>query len=294
MRELLPTFRSDGVTTRWVSAIEVDGKVVFRIGRAEKKLVAEWVGLAELVSDRAGENVVFHAMPDAEPRLVAKVEAGLAAALVRHLHGGTSLHASTIAIDGRAIAFLGRSGAGKSTIAASLARAPDVLFVSDDILRIHLGDAGAIAHPSETEHWLTAESANALGFVDVVDPAERGDARLRRIVDVVDPAERKAPRLAQRVAREPVPLTALIALAMDDACVGPSLVRLRGVAALGHVVACLVRFVLDEPEEQLRELAAIERLLGATPLYELRYPRTYATLPEVAATIRAIHTGDTR
>jgi hypothetical protein len=65
---------------------------------------------------------------------------------VSTLRGLEPLHASAVAIDGAAVAIVGPSGGGKSSLAAELAShgAP---IVADDVLALEAGDEGLVAHP---------------------------------------------------------------------------------------------------------------------------------------------------
>lgn len=258
---------------RWVGQLEWEGAVLFRIGRTADRLVAEWPGLCELRADRQGGHVAFEAKDGADPRIVNKISKGLAAALVRHLTGGTSLHASAVTVGTRAVAFLGESGAGKSTFAASMCRARDVALLADDILRIELGEDVVIAHPSETDHWIDGETRHALGLPRT---------------------ETKEPIAATNVARGPAPLAAMFAIVLDERAREPGLERLRGHRAIETLVPCLVRFVIDEPEEQVAELRRIERLLRTTDLHELRLPRALGALDAGARAVRAHLAGETK
>lgn len=62
------------------------------------------------------------------------------------LRGVTSLHASAIAVDDRALAFVGPAGAGKSTTAAAFARL-DYPVLTDDIVTVSEGSGGFLVHP---------------------------------------------------------------------------------------------------------------------------------------------------
>jgi len=90
---------------------------------------------------------------------------GRVMALAAHADGGIALHASAVAIDGRAIAFLGSKHAGKSTLAMALVRR-GARLLTDDTLVLRF-DGGAGGHV-----WATAgvqrlrlwdDSARALG-----------------------------------------------------------------------------------------------------------------------------------
>jgi len=59
-----------------------------------------------------------------------------------HDRSGLVLHASAVEVDGRAVLFVGRSGAGKSTVAALAARA-GATFLADDMIFVEIDDNGA-------------------------------------------------------------------------------------------------------------------------------------------------------
>lgn len=75
--------------------------------------------------------------------------------------GHTVVHASCVEIDGAAVLFLGDSGRGKSTLAASLARAGHRLL-SDDGVRVEAADSMLRAHPREASLRLWPDSAAAV------------------------------------------------------------------------------------------------------------------------------------
>lgn len=62
------------------------------------------------------------------------------------LHGLEVLHASAVAVDGRAIAFTAASGTGKSSLGAHLVAA-GAGFLTDDVLALEGGDGGPLAYP---------------------------------------------------------------------------------------------------------------------------------------------------
>ena len=61
--------------------------------------------------------------------------------------GGLVLHGSAIDVGGAALVFLGDSGHGKSTLAASFATS-GFPFLSDDSIRLSPESNGYVAHPS--------------------------------------------------------------------------------------------------------------------------------------------------
>jgi len=67
--------------------------------------------------------------------------------LLLRLRGVTCLHGSAVAIDGRAVAFVGSEGAGKSTTAAALAQ-KGYAVISDDIVALVQRDGSFFVHPA--------------------------------------------------------------------------------------------------------------------------------------------------
>lgn len=83
---------------------------------------------------------------------------GLVLALA--LQGTWCLHASAAAWGGRAVAFLGESGVGKSTLAAHLGGSSQSGWhlVADDILPVTAGEGGAFAWPRFPQRKLPADA----------------------------------------------------------------------------------------------------------------------------------------
>lgn len=80
---------------------------------------------------------------------------------VLRLQGACSLHASAVARGGQALAFVGEVGAGKSAMAAALARR-GFAAVSDDVLRVEAGSGGAVVYPGYPNICLWPESVAML------------------------------------------------------------------------------------------------------------------------------------
>jgi hypothetical protein len=248
-------------STRWLHVWPENGPPLFRIGRAGEELVAEWAGLGTLRSDLAGtwNEFVSHRSyvhsRHAQERLREHI-----AALLRHLHGGVTLHASGIARDGIGIALVGESGAGKSTLALQLSALPGVEMLADDTLALQLEPAHIALAPSERVHWLRPDVARALGFDSGEDP--------------------KIPLETTRPARGPVRLGALVSLVFDDRASSPVLAPIRGAQAFSALSFSLFRFALDVPSVLRGELDQLARIVEDIPVFELRRPRDLARIEE--------------
>jgi hypothetical protein len=95
---------------------------------------------------RGGREIVIDPVPGCSDRNIRLFLLGSALGGILHQRGLLPLHANAIEIDGRAIAFMGHSGAGKSTMAAwFLDRGYRVL--ADDVCVVTMDEAGRpLAH----------------------------------------------------------------------------------------------------------------------------------------------------
>lgn len=85
----------------------------------------------------AGREIVVDAAPDADPSLVRISVLGPALGLLLHQRGHLVLHASAVSSKGRAVAFLGARGFGKSTL-ATLLHARGWGVISDDVTAVDM------------------------------------------------------------------------------------------------------------------------------------------------------------
>jgi hypothetical protein len=122
-------------------AVEFPGCATFELSRTEVALVADDTGDPDLVAHLLLDHVV--------PRVVA-------------LRGDLMLHAAgAVGPSGRAHLFLGKTGAGKSTIAAGLCTQGWALLDDDGIRVVEL-DSASLAVPGTSDVRLLPDSAAAL------------------------------------------------------------------------------------------------------------------------------------
>jgi hypothetical protein len=250
---------------RWLAEYVEDGNVAFRIGRVGEDVVAEWIGLVRLTSRRDGTDVRFEVAPGAHSPDVEKIRQGSAQLLLRQLGGELSLHGAAVGRDGHAVVLLGRSGQGKSTLAAHLCRRRGLAFLADDAVAVGRRSDAFVVEPLEANHWIDVDARRALGL----PPGDAG----------------KAPIAATRLG-PPSMLVAAVELSYAEG--PPRLARLAGVDAMQVLVPQVVRFVLDEPDVQRRELAQLATLVGAVPLYRLGRARDLARLDEGAELVESL------
>ena len=200
----------------------------------------------------------------------------LSFALIRH--GLDPLHATVVTAGGNGVAFLGRSGYGKSTLAAAFIGAGHRLL-TDDLLVLTDGEAGLAAHPGPPRLKLYPEAARQLL------PDATG------VLMMPGTPKRLFPLTTQHVAPGPVPLRAMYVIVPP----GPRTAVARGVRIrrLGARDACLALIrntfnssVLDA-DRLARQLALSARVAAAVPVKSLSYPRSFRAMPAVPEAILA-------
>jgi len=204
-----------------------------------------------------GSEIVVDPAPEASERNVRLFLLGSAFGALLHQRGLLPLHANAVEIDGRAFAFSGHSGAGKSTMAAWFHdRGHRIL--ADDVCVIGFDAEGcALAHPGIPRLRLWREALEASGR------AADGYHRSFDALDKYDvPTERDAP-LA------PLPLAAVYLLTKAQAeAPAPEVARLTGVAAVDALVANTYRGgYLRTIGGTGQHLAACVRVARAVPVF---------------------------
>lgn len=132
-------------------------------------VVLRYPSLCDFVGDASFSRIEVHLHPGADEALLPVLIAGALLAIHLMLRGALVLHASAVQAGNQAVAFVGRSGMGKSTLATALCTQGYPL-VSDDLLRV---DAALRVYPGSTETRLR-DSARVLAS----EGYETADGRL--------------------------------------------------------------------------------------------------------------------
>lgn len=284
---------------RWLAEYANGDEVTFRIGRDGDDLVAEWIGLARLVARRDGSGARLERAPDADERELTKIERGSARLLLRHLEGRLAFHGAAVALEGRALVLLGRSGDGKSTLGAWLCAHAGAALFADDAVALDpalpapaasrrdedlggedsTGAARWQVAAGERDHWLDAAARAALGLSTSTSAASPAAAELAGsgVAADADEPDDKWPLPTLRAGEGTAELVAFVELAFADV-ESPRLVKLHDVDALAALIPQAVRFVLDEPALHRRELDSLVALVESVPVYKLERPRDLARL----------------
>jgi hypothetical protein len=120
-----------------------------------------WSGHFEFLIDAAGSEIVFSELDAASPEALQTYLLGQVLSFALLKQGIEPLHATTVVVDGRAVAFAGGSGAGKSTLAASFLAAGHRLL-TDDLLVLEEGEDEVLGYPGMPRLKLYPEVAATL------------------------------------------------------------------------------------------------------------------------------------
>jgi hypothetical protein len=245
---------------RWTQQTHVAGELVFRLGRDGDALIAEWPGCLTLRV--LGGIATYDIVPGAPQERIDKLKNGAVRAMLRQLDGQTSLHGSAVSTPAGAVVFVGKSGAGKSTFAASWVVGASVsagcAALADDVAHIEVRNGAPYVLHSREPHFLDAAASRALGL----DAAGMHGATQKRQHAVHTDAP--VQRLAALVALEWGPQT--------------SLGHLRGVAAYAALLPHVARLVVDDRAVLSAEMLRLEAMLSAVPVYLLQRPRDFEQL----------------
>jgi hypothetical protein len=180
--------------------------------------------------------------------------------LVLRLRGITCLHASAIAFDGRAAAFVGSEGAGKSTTAAALAR-KGFLTISDDIVALEEQDTRFLVKPAYPYLCLWPESVSSLfGSPDA----------LPRFAAGYDKRCLSLERQSLEFATGPVPLECVYILGERGPDPAPLIESVPAREALVTLVANTYATNLLDSSMRAREFETLGRLMQRVPVRRVR------------------------
>lgn len=251
-----------------------DGTVWTEFYRAGLDYLLRFPGLADFEVSGAGTKVKAYPAETTDDVTVEHLYINQVLPLALSRQGQPSFHASVVTVPGGAVAFLGKTGMGKSTLAASFAL-EESEFLTDDSLLIEETDNGCLALPSHASLRLWADSVDAL-----VDDRTRQAAAISYST--------KARLLAgDALSHREEPLKLLAAFVLEWE--GASQVTVRPLVGAERQMAWLNNsFLLDIEDRMLLadHFDWTHRIAEAVPTFALDYPRDYGMLPSVRDTVR--------
>ncbi|OBV11196.1 hypothetical protein [Erythrobacter dokdonensis] len=246
------------------------GEVMAEFRRLPEGFLIRFPGEADFEVSLAAEIVRCCPTPEADPQHIDNLYRNSILPMLGNHCGGLFLHGSSVAIDGRAVAFLGLSRSGKTTLAAALAKHGYPLL-TEDVIELVASPEGYDLQPKSASVRLFADSA---AFI-LGDHAMSADPVRKHSVSA-------EAGLAFR--SQPAPLSHMYLLGNDpDAPLHCE--RLSPPAALKQML--LHSFILDVEDRQRlnAHFCRIADLSERIPCSALDYPRRYSELASVLEVI---------
>jgi hypothetical protein len=214
---------------------------------------------------RDGCEVTIDAPVGADRAVLRAYVLGAAMAFILRQRGALVLHASCVARGDTAIAFLGGSGWGKSTLASAFHR-QGYRLITDDVMAIDLETPIPQVIPSFPEVKLLPDAMAAIG-------SEADELRLHSL------SHKQIQRLEHRFALGPVPLKHLFVLQAGECNHIHLLPRSKAFPEL--IQHSRATKSLSDPNFRLQHFHQCSRLAKEVPMAYLQRPRSLDQLPQL-------------
>ena len=254
----------------WVSP---DGTLWMSFHRTEDGYLLRFPRLADFSVDRAGQQVQVWPAPGIGDATIEHLYLNQVQPLAWSKQGRLVLHGSAVEIDRQGVAFIGRSGLGKSTLAASFASS-GFRFLSDDGLMLEEsgGAYSILPHHPSIRLWQDSQAA-------LIDPA-------------VEPAPAVQYTNKARIMAgtgiafcdQPLPLRRVYFLGPGNLDT-PHFHRMKPSEALVGLVKNSFMLDTDEREMLSSHFDAFSRLAEQPVYFGFDYPRSFGALPRVREAI---------
>jgi hypothetical protein len=241
--------------------------------RRQTHYLLRFPGLGDFEISQDGCTAQSWPAPGVPPSTVEHLYLNQVMPLALSRQGKLVLHASAVEVGNRCLVFLGASGRGKSTLAASFATS-GARFLTDDGLQLQWIGSQLTAIPSHPSIRLWQDSQDALvGDTDAMAPSLHFTSKARLLagqqLDFCDEAR---------------PLAAIYFLGNGDA-VAPNITAMKPAAALMQLVRNSFLLDIDQQEMLALHFSSLSNIANLPIHYHLDYPRQYETLPLVREAI---------
>lgn len=218
-----------------------------------------------------GREIVIDPAPMAEEPFIRAALLGPVLAALLHQRGFVVLHASGIAVNGRAVAFMADSGEGKSTTAAAFHRA-GCPVIADDLMAVRVSDGAPEVEVGFPQLKLLPDALIGLGE----DPLQ---------LPIVHTGEDKRQRRVSGPARqEPLPLHALYVLSTAESL---EISPVGAAAALKALARLTFASSLLGPVRIREHFAQCASLAQMGVVRRLSRPRDLSRLSDIVELVKA-------
>lgn len=233
---------------------------LFTASETENGYLLRFYRTCDFVIDADLSTVTARAVPGADPDTIGVLISGTLLSFLLAIRGEAVLHASAVQVGENALAFVGSSGMGKSTM-ATLVCAAGAQLITDDVLRLDLGADRPRCHLGGTALRLR-KAATDLSALFGSAPAQRvtGDGR-------------DALTMTSAV-QELLPLAAIVIPAPqhDSMLTRPELVRLEQKQALLALLQFPRIVGWEDPAVLDRQLQELGIIVERVPVYVAQLP----------------------
>ena len=213
---------------------------------------------------QGGAEIVIGRLADADTEAIATAISGPLMGILLAQRGFFLLHASTVAINGAAVAFFGPSGRGKSTLAAALSARGHALLADDmTIIDTHAPTATVLPGSPRLRLWPDS-------VVEALDQDVEELEQVRR-------SRAKVWAIAGRSAGEPCPLARCYALEAGDPAAIEDIGDVEAVVELAR--ATFKRYFTRDADITGSGIAQCGALVRAGLVRRLRRGDHFASLP---------------
>lgn len=218
-------------------------------------------------SVRAGREVIIEPADGVNAEMLIAWVQGTVLSLLLHQRGYLVLHASSVAINGHAVAFIGESGWGKSTSAAAL-HARGHRLIADDIVAVRFDSGIPMVVPGFHHVKLMPEAATFLGHDANALPNAYGDD------------DKRLHFARERFSPEPVPLSHVFVLGEAPRCIiEPLKPQLAMLELVKHAFVAQRTEFLRQTQSAASHFSHCTQLTRATGVFALRRPKIFDQLP---------------
>ena len=241
--------------------------------RLNEHYLVRLVNLADFILTEDGRSATVYPVPGVSDETVEHLYQNIIMPLALSRQYKLVLHGSAVVVDEYAIAFIGESGHGKSTLAADFATS-GYSFLTDDGLQIEPADDTFSVHPSHPSIRLWDDSRKALipEETEIAPPVDY-TAKARLLAD-------------ERIAfcREARPLKYLYFLG-DKNSETISITPVTGQKIITNLAKNSFLLDMEEKEMLAHQFSRLAALAQHPIFFRLDYPRSYADLCEVREVI---------
>lgn len=272
---LLPVRQAEPAVSHWVYEwLLSSGEPWLSLARQERGYLLRFAALADFLLSSDGTEIRCHPEPDVPLTTIRHLLLDQVIPFAMTRRGRFVLHASAVVAPQGAIAFLGLTGHGKSTLAACLTQ-QGLPLLADDCLVLQEEDGRLWGFPSYPGFRLWPESVSALFDEE------------RPLPEVAHYTEKV--RLGSTgLCKQPAPLRRLYFLAPPEETGNAKAISITPVSppeALISLLQSSFRLDITDRERLRDEFECLTRIAQLSLFYRLTYPRDFAFLPAVQEAI---------